>query len=147
MRPRCRTESPSLSAGAVSSTSPGRDDKSVRPWRAGCHIGTDRPCRPSRSVQGKCAMELPMPATAPLEHNVALNVERRLVGIAQSFDAALRDRVTLLLMAAAEAIGQLADLDLVRFEGGQEQGAHTLALWEEMRSEERRVGKEGGTVW
>ena len=73
-----------------------------------------------------------MPATAPLEHNVALNVERRLVGIAQSFDAALRDRVTLLLMAAAEAIVQLADLDLVRFEGGQEQGGHTLALWEEM---------------
>src|SRR5436309_14772005 len=67
-----------------------------------------------------------------IDDQLAVAVERRLVGIAQSFDAALRDRVTLLLMAAAEAIVQLADLDLVRFEGGQEQGGHTLALWEEM---------------
>jgi hypothetical protein len=77
-------------------------------------------------------MELPMPATAPLDDNVASTVERRLVGIAQSFDAALRDRVTLLLTAAARAIVQLADLDLVQFEAGQEQGGHTLALWEDL---------------
>ena len=73
-----------------------------------------------------------MPATAPLDDNVASTVERRLVGIAQSFDAALRDRVTLLLTAAAQAIVQLADLDLVQFEAGQEQGGHTLALWEDL---------------
>ena len=73
-----------------------------------------------------------MPATAPLDDNVASTVERRLVGIAQSFDAALRDRVTLLLTAAAQAIVQLADLDLVQFEAGQEQDGHTLALWEDL---------------
>jgi hypothetical protein len=61
---------------------------------------------------------------------VALDVERRLVAIAQQFDASLRDRVTLLLMAAAEAVVKLAELDLVRYEA--EQGGHTLALWEEM---------------
>jgi hypothetical protein len=77
-------------------------------------------------------MEPSMAAIAPLEDNPAQTVERRLVGIAQSFDAALRDRVTLLLMAAAEAIVQLGDLDLVRFEAGQEQGGHTLALWEDL---------------
>jgi hypothetical protein len=57
-------------------------------------------------------------------------VERRLVAIAQQFDASLRDRVTLLLMAAAQAIVKLAELDLVRYEA--EQGGHTLALWEEI---------------
>src|SRR5918912_726769 len=65
-----------------------------------------------------------------LEDQVALDVERQLVAIAQQFDASLRDRVTLLLMAAAEAIVKLAELDLVRYES--EQGGHTLALWEEM---------------
>src|SRR5438105_13636376 len=66
----------------------------------------------------------------PIDDQVAVDVERRLVGIAQEFDASLRDRVTLLLVAAAQAIVKLAELDLVRYEA--EQGGHTLALWEEM---------------
>ncbi len=65
-----------------------------------------------------------------IDDQIAIDVERKLVGIAQQFDASLRDRVTLLLMAAAEAIVKLAELDLVRYEA--EQGGHTLALWEEM---------------
>src|SRR5437763_1375608 len=66
----------------------------------------------------------------PIDDQVAIAVERKLVGIAQQFDASLRDRVTLLLMAAAEGIVKVAELDLVRYEA--EQGGHTLALWEEM---------------
>jgi hypothetical protein len=65
-----------------------------------------------------------------IDDQVAVAVERKLVGIAQRFDASLRDRVTLLLMAAAEAVVKLAEVDLVRYEA--EQGGHTLALWEEM---------------
>ena len=71
-----------------------------------------------------------MPDEARIDDQVAIDVERRLVAIAQKFDASLRDRVTLLLMAAAEAILKLAEVDLVRYEA--EQGGHTLALWEEM---------------
>src|SRR5256886_4427270 len=66
----------------------------------------------------------------PIDDQVAIDGERKLIGIGQQFDASLRDRVTLLLMAAAEAIVKLAELDLVRYEA--EQGGHTLALWEEM---------------
>src|SRR5204862_45937 len=45
---------------------------------------------------------------------VALEVERRLVELAQRFDVVLRDRVTLLLLASAEAIVKLAELEVVR---------------------------------
>ena len=68
----------------------------------------------------------------PLDEHATLAVERRLAEVAQRFDAGLRDRVTLLLLAAAEAIVKLADLDLVRQEADEEQGGHTLALWEEL---------------
>jgi hypothetical protein len=68
----------------------------------------------------------------PVDDQVALAIERRLVEVAQRFDLGLRDRVTLLLLAAAEAIVKLADLDLVRYEADEEQGGHTLALWEEL---------------
>jgi len=54
------------------------------------------------------------------------------VEVAQRFDEALRDRVTLLLLAAAEAIVKLGEVDFVRYEADEEQGGHTLALWEEM---------------
>ena len=68
----------------------------------------------------------------PLDDQATLAVERRLAEVAQRFDAGLRDRVTLLLLAAAEAIVKLADLDLVRYEAGDEEGGHTLAVWEEI---------------
>src|SRR3989449_2578809 len=77
-------------------------------------------------------MELPMPAIAPLDDNVASTVERRLIGAATGSAAGLRARITPLLTAAAQAIVRLADLDLVQFEAGQEQGGHTLALWEDL---------------
>ena len=63
---------------------------------------------------------------------VALEVERRLVDVAQRFDVVLRDRVTLLLLASAEAIVKLAELELVRHEVDSEEGGHTLMLWEEL---------------
>src|SRR6478672_6564447 len=63
---------------------------------------------------------------------VALEVERRLVELAQRFDVVLRDRVTLLLLASAEAIVKLAELELVRHEVDSEEGGHTLMLWEEL---------------
>src|SRR5438270_5216837 len=59
-------------------------------------------------------------------------VERRLRELAERFDAPLRERVTRLLSTASEAILKLADLDLVRHEADEEQGGHTLALWEEL---------------
>src|SRR5215470_17156168 len=62
----------------------------------------------------------------------ALAVEQRLAEVVQGFDEALRGRVTLLLLLASEAIVKLADLDLVRSEADEEQGGHTLALWEEL---------------
>ena len=68
----------------------------------------------------------------PLDDQATLAVERRLAEVAQRFDGSLRDRVTLLLLAAAEAIVKLADLDLVRYEAGDEEGGHTLAVWEEI---------------
>ena len=58
--------------------------------------------------------------------------ERRLLEVARRFEPPLRERVTRLLLAAAEAIFKLADLDLVRHEADEEQGGHTLALWEEL---------------
>jgi hypothetical protein len=38
----------------------------------------------------------------------------------------------MLLLAAAEAIVKLGEVDFVRYEADEEQGGHTLALWEEM---------------
>jgi hypothetical protein len=81
-------------------------------------------------------MERSMPVAGevfpPLDDQATLAVERRLAEVAQRFDGGLRDRVTLLLLAAAEAIVKLADLDLVRYEAGDEEGGHTLAVWEEI---------------
>jgi hypothetical protein len=68
----------------------------------------------------------------PKADKVALEVERRLVAVAQRLDIVLRDRVTLLLLAAADAIVKLAELELVRHEADGEEGGHTLALWEEL---------------
>ena len=68
----------------------------------------------------------------PVDDQVALAVERRLVEVAQRFGETLRDRVTMLLLAAAEAIVKLGEVDFVRYEADEEQGGHTLALWEEM---------------
>ncbi|MBS2023233.1 MAG: hypothetical protein JST92_12530 [Deltaproteobacteria bacterium] len=74
------------------------------------------------------------PATAlPAEDQAALVVEERLRTIAARFEPALRERVNKLLMAAAEAILKLCDLDLVRHESGAEGGdSHSLAVWEEL---------------
>jgi len=74
----------------------------------------------------------PSQAVLPQEDQAALAVEGRLLGVAQQFAGALRERVTRLLFAAAGAILKLADLDLVRHEADDEQGGHTLALWEEL---------------
>jgi hypothetical protein len=67
-----------------------------------------------------------------LDDQAALAAEGRLLEVAQQFDEALRERVTRLLLASAEAILKLADLDLVRHEADEERGGHTLALWEEL---------------
>ena len=56
----------------------------------------------------------------------------RLLGVAEGFERALRERVTTLLLAVAESILKLSDLDLVRQEASEEEGSHTLALWEEL---------------
>ncbi|MGE5049074.1 MAG: hypothetical protein ACM3PC_10920, partial [Deltaproteobacteria bacterium] len=66
----------------------------------------------------------PGQAVLPQEDQAALAVEGRLLGVAQQFDGAIRERVTRLLFAAAEAILKLADLDLVRHEADEEQGGH-----------------------
>jgi hypothetical protein len=71
--------------------------------------------------------------TLPLEDQANLAVEERLRLIASDFDPELRKRVTMLLMAAAEAIFKLADLDLVRHESdAEEHSSHSLAVWEEL---------------
>jgi hypothetical protein len=60
-------------------------------------------------------------------------VEGRLLEVGQRFEEeGLRERVVRLLLASAEAILKLADIDLVRHEADEEQGGHTLALWEEL---------------
>ena len=61
-----------------------------------------------------------------------LAVEGRILEVGQRFEEPLRERVVRLLLASAEAILKLADLDLVRHEADEEQGGHTLALWEEL---------------
>jgi len=68
----------------------------------------------------------------PEEDHAAQAAFARLLQVAQSFKGLLRERVTRLLVAAAEAILKLADVDLVRHEVDEERGGHTLALWEEL---------------
>ena len=68
----------------------------------------------------------------PIADQAALAIEQRLVQVVQGFEEPLRGRVTMLLWLASEAIVKLADLDLVRYEADEEQGGHTLALWEEL---------------
>lgn len=58
--------------------------------------------------------------------------EKRLRAVAAKFEQALRERVRILLDAAADAIHQLSDMDLVRHESDEEIGHHTLAVWEEL---------------
>ncbi len=71
--------------------------------------------------------------TLPLEDQANLAVEERLRLVSSDFEPALRKRVTMLLMAAAEAIFKLADLDLVRHESdAEEHSSHSLAVWEEL---------------
>ena len=66
------------------------------------------------------------------EDKADMAVEGRLLEVAQRFEDDLRERVTRLLLSSAEAILKLADIDLVRHEADEEQGGHTLALWEEL---------------
>src|SRR5438552_9106444 len=68
----------------------------------------------------------------PAEDQAALAVECRLLEVSQKFEEDMRERVTRLLLACAEGILKLADMDLVRHEADEEQGGHTLALWEEL---------------
>src|SRR5205823_12143217 len=77
-------------------------------------------------------MPAPSDPVLSADDQAAQVVEGRLLEVAQRFEAGLRERVTRLLLAAAEAILKLADLDLVRHEADEEEGGHTLALWEEL---------------
>jgi len=77
-------------------------------------------------------MPAPSDPVLSADDQAAQAVEGRLLEVAQRFEAGLRERVTRLLLAAAEAILKLADLDLVRHEADEEEGGHTLALWEEL---------------
>src|SRR5216684_1518354 len=70
--------------------------------------------------------------SAPVFQDDALPITRRLSGVAERFEEGLRPRVGKLLQAAKEATRQLAEVDLVRFEADAEEGAHSLALWEEV---------------
>jgi hypothetical protein len=67
----------------------------------------------------------------PPEDAAARDVEERLRDLAARFPPALHTRVNRLLFGAAQAILQLADVDLVRFETGSA-GSPTLAVWEEV---------------
>lgn len=72
---------------------------------------------------------------APLspEQLAARSVEERLRTVISRFPPELRPRVGRLINAAAEAIHQLADLDLVRHESGAEaHTSHSIAVWEEL---------------
>jgi hypothetical protein len=71
-------------------------------------------------------------STLTAEDQAARAVEGRLLEVAHRFDEGLRERVTRLLLACAEGILKLAELQLVRHEADEEQGGHTLALWEEL---------------
>ena len=71
------------------------------------------------------------PVLSP-EDQADLAVEGRILEVGQLFEEGLRERVVRLLLASAAAVLKLADLDLVRHEADEEQGGHTLALWEEL---------------
>lgn len=78
---------------------------------------------------------MPPPRPTPLlpaEDVAAQAVEEKLRELAQRFDPALRQNVSRLLMAAAQTVLSLSDLDLVRPESSDESVGHTLALWEEL---------------
>lgn len=77
-------------------------------------------------------MPAPGKHALPESDQADLAVEGRLLEVSQRFSGPLRERVTRLLLATAEAILKLADLDLVRHEADEERGGHTLALWEEL---------------
>src|SRR4051794_309196 len=68
----------------------------------------------------------------PPEDAAARDVEERLRDLAARFPPAMRERVNRLLFGAAQAILQLAEVDLVRFEAGPATGPHTLVVWEEL---------------
>jgi hypothetical protein len=68
----------------------------------------------------------------PPEDAAARDVEERLRDLAGRFPPALHERVNRLLFGAAQAILQLADVDLVRFETGPSAASHTLVVWEEV---------------
>jgi hypothetical protein len=70
------------------------------------------------------------PPLLPAEDQAIQAVEENLRSLAQRFEPELRERVSHLLAASAQAILDLSDLDLVRHE--DETGGHTLALWEEL---------------
>src|SRR5258708_36621899 len=74
----------------------------------------------------------PRPPVLNADDEGDLAVEGRLLEVAQQFEGELRERVTRLLLASAEAILKLAEVDLVRHEADEEQGGHTIALWEEL---------------
>ena len=61
-----------------------------------------------------------------------LAVEGRILEVGQRFEEGLRERAVRLMLGSAAAVLKLADLDLVRHEADEEQGGHTLALWEEL---------------
>jgi len=71
------------------------------------------------------------PVLSP-EDQAGLAVEGRILEVGQRFEQGLRERVVRLLLASAEAVLKLAEIDLVRHEADEEQGGHTLALWEEL---------------
>ncbi len=77
-------------------------------------------------------MPSPRPPVLNADDQADLAVEGRLLEVAQQFEGELRERVTRLLLASAEAILKLAEVDLVRHEADEEQGGHTIALWEEL---------------
>src|SRR4051812_49659813 len=68
----------------------------------------------------------------PPEDVLARDVEERLRDLAGRFPVAVRERVNRLLFGAAQAILQLADIDLIRFETRPSGGSATLAVWEEV---------------
>jgi hypothetical protein len=75
---------------------------------------------------------MPSDRALPSDDQAALAVEGKLLEVAQRFEEDLRERVTRLLLASAEGILKLAELELVRHEVDEEEGGHTLALWEEL---------------
>src|SRR4051812_50098268 len=68
----------------------------------------------------------------PPEAVRARDVGERRRDPAGRFPPAVRERVNRLLFGAAQAILQLADIDLIRFETRPSGGSATLAVWEEV---------------